>query len=306
MAPSSQPRKRGFAALVTVTLLIAGCNWFYGQLLLRSSTFSSLPMKTVPDQRRHFLLGSSIAAVSPFLYASPPSANAEETQRPTAINRGYQLKLPTGWASYRQNSLPGPDETRTKELLLAGNPDNDTEVKILRVPLVTSPQDPQGLLGLALSEYFLAEKPRVTRDQILPLLTTSFAQQPATFNLTVTPNVEDKVRAGQRYLLHEFDLERCDGQQIQSRKGKICQQPNGELLATSVRHHAILNTVTSEPGGEAFGGNYPQILWIVDISAPLGVWPKIKSEVNTIVETFTVGSETALEAYRNATAPKFA
>lgn len=304
-------RRRGFSQSILTLLLfnvIAAClllfNSSTGFLLQRSSSLLEddatqlrpATHETLPS-RRHIMSGAGLLLGDGLL---SQHVLAEEQPR-----RGWQMKLPEEWMVVRQTGLPGPDETRTKELLLAAN--GNAEVRILRIPLVTSERDPQGLGGLALIEYFSAEKPRVTREQILPLLSQSFASQPATFELVLSSIPEDIVKSRQKYLLYEFDLTRCEGSQVQGTKGKLCQRSdNGEILPTSVRHHAVLNTVTAEPGGGSLAGDgaYPEVFWLIDFSAPSDIWPQVLKQVRSMVDTFSIGSETALEASRNATLTK--
>ncbi|CAE8584704.1 unnamed protein product, partial [Polarella glacialis] len=263
---------------------------------------------SLPGPRRAQSLGrreslgavsSSLAALSLAEISLPAAA---EDAAPPIPPRGWQLKLPEDWVKSKQAAVPGPEERRTKELLLAGNAAQDAEVRVLRVPLVTSERDPQGLGSLALIEYFTAATPRVSREQILPVLTSSWASQPATFSLTMAGQALEKVRGGQKYLMYEFDLTRCEGAQVEGIKGKVCQKDNGEVLPTAVRHHAIMNTVTAEPSkGEANEVNYPEVLWIIDVSAPADKWPQLSSQVSTLLQSFAVGTNTQLEAVRNAT-----
>jgi len=223
--------------------------------------------------------------------------------------RGWQMKLPDGWTVIRSSGVPGPEEVRPKELLSAanvrsGDQGQGAEVRVLRVPLVTTPQDPQGIGGLILIEWFQAEKPRVTQKDVVNSLSNSYVAQPVTFDFSLG-KADTKVKDNQRYLTYEFDVTRCEGQQVQGVNGKVCQRPdNGKVLPTSVVHHAVINTVTTEPGGGALsqGKGYPEVLWIVDISAPAEKWENVSKQVAVIFETFAVGDPGRLAAQRNSSA----
>ncbi|CAE8621808.1 unnamed protein product, partial [Polarella glacialis] len=227
---------------------------------------------SLPGPRRAQSLGrreslgavsSSLAALSLAEISLPAAA---EDAAPPIPPRGWQLKLPEDWVKSKQAAVPGPEERRTKELLLAGNAAQDAEA----VHALVAMHSKQG-----------ADSPR---------------------QLTMAGQALEKVRGGQKYLMYEFDLTRCEGAQVEGIKGKVCQKDNGEVLPTAVRHHAIMNTVTAEPSkGEANEVNYPEVLWIIDVSAPADKWPQLSSQVSTLLQSFAVGTNTQLEAVRDAT-----
>lgn len=233
---------------------------------------------------------------------SPLPTFAEEAKdKAKPPPRGWQMKLPEGWQIFRQFGVPGGDEMRTKELLLAGDPSKGAEVKVLRIPLQTTPQDPDGTGALTLIEYFQIPFPRVTRKSVVESLSKAFARQKATYAFELDGDGEDRVQDKQKYMLYEFDLTRCEGRQVFSSNGKICQRSDtGEVLDTKKFHHLNINTVTPEPtqtSREAFA----EVLWIVDISAPAENWKNLTSAVGTMVKTFTVGTVEQLNAGRNST-----
>ncbi|CAK9041623.1 unnamed protein product [Durusdinium trenchii] len=153
--------------------------------------------------RRDALAASMLAG-----FSSSPTF-AEESKPPP---RGWQMKLPEGWEIYKQFGVPGGDEMRTKELLLAGD-SKGTEVKVLRIPLQTTPQDPDGTAALTLIEYFQIPFPRVTRKTVVDSLSKAFARQKATYAFELEGDGEDRMKDKQKYLLYEFDLTRCEGRQ---------------------------------------------------------------------------------------------
>ncbi|CAK9041640.1 unnamed protein product [Durusdinium trenchii] len=252
--------------------------------------------------RRDALAASMLAG-----FSSSPTF-AEESKPPP---RGWQMKLPEGWEIYKQFGVPGGDEMRTKELLLAGD-SKGTEVKVLRIPLQTTPQDPDGTAALTLIEYFQIPFPRVTRKTVVDSLSKAFARQKATYAFELEGDGEDRMKDKQKYLLYEFDLTRCEGRQVFGTNGKICQRRDvggtavsvpawsdtGEILDTKKYHHLTINTVTPEPtqtAREAFS----EVLWIVDISAPADNWGNLTKQVATMTKTFAVGTVEQLNAGRN-------
>lgn len=248
--------------------------------------------------RRESLAAGLLAGLLPL---TSLEGRAEEVPKPAP--RGWQIKLPDGWNIVRQSGVPGPEETRTKELLLAEIPNQGVTVKVLRIPLLTTPQDPQGLGGLALIDFF-GPQPRITKEQALSVLTPAFARQPATFDFKLTSSGEESVKEKQKYFQYEFNLTGCEGAQVQGLNGKVCQRSdNGQALPTKAFHHAVLNTVTAEPGGGRLmgGGAYPEVLWTVDVSVPVAQWPDLSKQVVQLLSTFAAGTTRDLEARRNAT-----
>jgi len=252
---------------------------------------------SLTSRRDTLATAASVASVG----LSLPSFAEEEQKEVKPPPRGWQMKLPEGWQIYRQFGVPGGDEMRTKELLLAGDSSKGAEVKVLRIPLQTTPQDPDGTGALTLIEYFQIPFPRVTRKSVVESLSKAFARQKATYAFELDGDGEDRVKDKQKYMLYEFDLTRCEGRQVYGSNGKICQRSDtGEVLDTKKFHHLNINTVTPEPtqtSREAFA----EVLWIVDISAPAENWRNLSSQVATMVKTFTVGTVDQLSAGRNST-----
>ncbi|CAE7464838.1 unnamed protein product [Symbiodinium sp. CCMP2592] len=112
--------------------------------------------------RREGLAGLATSLALP-LAGVPEPVRAEEAPPP----RVWQMKLPEGWQVFQKFSVPPVTETRTKELLLAGDPAVGAEVKVLHIPLMTTPQDPQGTGALTLIEYFQIPFPRVGRKSVI-------------------------------------------------------------------------------------------------------------------------------------------
>jgi len=236
-------------------------------------------------------------------------------QKARAAEVGWQLKMPEGWEVSRQKGIPGRDDVRPQELLMGLNQVQRSEVKVVRIPLVTTERDPQGIGGLVLIEYFgtpEGQSPRVTTDQTIDILVPAFKNQPAIFNFGRVGVPQDIFRKKQKYLRYDFEAGRCEGAQVQGVKGKVCQRSdNGEILPVLNRHHAILTTVASEPdtggGGilEALGFGQPprsqgtrEVMWVVDVSGPAEVWPKLEEQAKALFASFAVGSEGELAASR--------
>lgn len=233
----------------------------------------------------------------------PLASSARAEELPIPAPRGWQIKLPQGWTTVRQSGVPGPEETRTKELFLAEDPSQGVKLKVLRIPLITTPQDPQGLGGLALIDFF-GPQPRITKEQALQVLTPAFARQPTTYDFKLTGSGEESVKEKQKYFQYEFNLTSCEGAQVQGLNGRVCQRSdNGQPIPTTAFHHVVLNTVTAEPGGGRLmaGGAYPEVLWTVDIAVPAAQWQDFSKQVVQLLSTFAVGTNRDLEARRNAT-----
>eukprot|EP00930_Biecheleria_cincta_P071325 TRINITY_DN58842_c0_g1_i1.p1 TRINITY_DN58842_c0_g1~~TRINITY_DN58842_c0_g1_i1.p1 ORF type:complete len:315 (-),score=51.72 TRINITY_DN58842_c0_g1_i1:533-1477(-) len=301
-----QRQSRNFACIAVAVLAISasGIEWVIpvcvqlGRLAFAASCpacQTSSEGAIVP--RRESLAAGLLSGLLPLASL----VRAEELPKPASW--GWQIKLPPGWTIVRQRGVPGPEETRTKELLLAEDPSQGVKLKVLRIPLLTTPQDPQGLGGLALIDFF-GTQPRITKEQVLQVLTPAFARQPATFDFKLVGSGEESVKEKQKYFAYEFNLTRCDGAQVQGLNGKVCQRSdNGQPILTAAFHHAVLNAVTAEPGGGrlAASGAYPEVLWTVDVSVPVAQWPDLSKEVMQLLSTFAVGAIQDLEARRNAT-----
>uniref|UniRef100_A0A7S0ADN9 Uncharacterized protein n=1 Tax=Pyrodinium bahamense TaxID=73915 RepID=A0A7S0ADN9_9DINO len=264
----------------------------------------------------HFELGrrraaSAMLGVTPLLTVGmwPLGVWAE------ADKRGWQMRLPPTWRPYNQRGIPGLNEVASRELLLAGDPTQKAEVKVVRIPLATSPRDPQGLGGLALIEYFstpLGQQPRVTRSQVVDILSKGFEQQPAIFSFSFVDTPSEELRNATKYLRYDFEAARCEGAQVQGVSGKICQRSdNGEMLPVNNRHHAIVSTVVPEPIGNSqvadgllVGPNGAEVLWVVDVSAPAASWRNVTEQVEVVLASFGVGTEAELADTREAGASK--
>lgn len=245
--------------------------------------------------RREGLAGLATSLALPL--AGVP-VRAEEAPPP----RVWQMKLPEGWQVFQKFSVPPVTETRTKELLLAGDPAVGAEVKVLHIPLMTTPQDPQGTGALTLIEYFQIPFPRVGRKSVINSLSKSFAKQPASFSLNLIGEGEDKVKLQQKYMSYEFDLRRCEGKQTYGTNGKICTRSDtGDILPTQKFHHLTIQTVTPEPG-MTDKASFAEILWIVDISAPAKSWENLTEAVKIMTDSFAVGTVDELAKIRNGTA----
>lgn len=247
--------------------------------------------------RREGLAGLATSLALPLAGFSAP-VRAEEAPPP----RLWQMKLPEGWQVFQKFSVPPVTETRTKELLLAGDPSAGAEVKVLHIPLMTTPQDPQGTGALTLIEYFQIPFPRVGRKSVINSLSKSFAKQPASFSLNLIGEGEDKVKLQQKYMSYEFELRRCEGKQTYGTNGKICTRSDtGDILPTQKFHHLTIQTVTPEPG-MTDKASFAEILWIVDISAPAKSWENLTEAVKIMTDSFAVGTVDELAKIRNGTA----
>ncbi|CAE8662628.1 unnamed protein product, partial [Polarella glacialis] len=151
---------------------------------------------SLPGPRRAQSLGrreslgavsSSLAALSLAEISLPAAA---EDAAPPIPPRGWQLKLPEDWVKSKQAAVPGPEERRTKELLLAGNAAQDAEV---------------------------------SREQILPA-SPHFKLGISACDLLADYGWPGAGKGGQKYLMYEFDLTRCEGAQVEGIKGKVCQK----------------------------------------------------------------------------------
>jgi len=250
--------------------------------------------------RRSTLLSTAAAAATGGGLAPDPA-------RAEAASRGWQLKLPPDWRPYRQAGVPGPDDPRPRELLVAGNSEQKAEVKVVRVPLVKSARDPDGIGSLALVDYFsppAGQQSRVTQQQVIEILSQGQSQQPAIFSFSLVGSPNDKRVGEQRYLRYDFEASRCEGAQVIGVNSKICERSDtGEVLPTLLKHHAIVSTVSSEPLPN-MDGAMVEILWIMDISAPVEIWPQLTEQVNTVVDSFGVGAEASLATSRGEPAPE--
>eukprot|EP00438_Fugacium_kawagutii_P026207 Skav223837 [mRNA] locus=scaffold1256:209261:220266:- [translate_table: standard] len=62
------------------------------------------------------------------------------------------------------------------------------------------------------------------------------------------------VKDKQKFVTYEFDLTRCEGQQVFGSSGKICQRSDtGEVLDTKKFRHLNINTVTPESAAQRSG-----------------------------------------------------
>lgn len=226
------------------------------------------------------------------LSETPKAVRAEESLSQT---RGLQLRLPPTWVTYRQSGTGPAFDTRPREVMYVGNPSTGVEMKIMKVPLLTSERDPQGLGGLALIDYFYtpeAVTPRVTDEQVIEILSKGIQVFPLTFSFNLTGN-QNEFRDGLRFLRFDYDWARCEGVQIQGMKSKLCQSPNGAELPLDLQHHAQLSTVIAGPSVKDQGSI--QYLWTLDFAAPLKSWPNVSAEVNEIM------ASCRLEVARNGT-----
>lgn len=256
--------------------------------------------------RRETLLGSLVGAAPAAVVIANPSLVGAEIEK-----TNWQMKLPPTWVSPNgQRSIPGLDDARPRELLLALGPQK-AEVKVERIPLAVSTRDPQGLGGLALIDYFSTpqgQTPRVTTQQVVEILSKGFEQQPAIFSFSLVATPSERFQNTTKYLRYDFEAARCEGEQIQGVSGKVCQRSdNGEVLPVPIKHHAIWSTVVAEPTNTAkvadgllVGDAGAEILWVVDISAPADSWPKIAEEAEKIALSFAVATESQLTAIREA------
>jgi len=223
---------------------------------------------------------------------------------PAFAETAYQLKLPEGWQVEKSIRAPRADP-RPQALLVARNPSKQAEVKVVRVPLVATPQDPQGLGPLATMDYFYTPDTQVTQKQLIDLLQAGYKAQPALFSYKDL-DAEDFSRNKRKYLRYDFESARCEGIQVEASKGKLCQRPGSdEPLPTVVRHHRLLNTVypESDLAEPAQGGNpdesfLPQVLWILDVSVPEDAWKEQSGAVRELADTFAVGTPAELEKLR--------
>lgn len=192
--------------------------------------------------------------------------------------------------------------------MLAFNQGVRAEVKVARVPLATSPRDPQGIGGLAVIDFFSAE-PRVTAPQVVDFLSKGFASQPAIFQYNPVGQPSTSLRNATKYLRYDFESSRCEGAQVQGLNSKICQRSdNGQVLDTPLRRHAIVSLLAEEPTGDGeevadgllIGPRGAEILWVLDISAPVDAWSQLNEQVDYLISSFAVGSEAQLAAARGA------
>jgi len=212
---------------------------------------------------------------------------------------------------FSQRGIPGLNDATARELLSAGDSTSQAEVKVARVPLATSTRDPQGLGGLAIIDFFSTpqgQEPRVTKPQVVDVLSAGFAKQPAIFSYAPTGSPTETFRNTTKFLRYDFESSRCEGTQVQGVSSKICQRSdNGEALPTPVRHHAILSTVAVQPTDNAKVADGlllcpegAEILWVVDVSAPADAWPRLSEQVDFLFSRFAVGTEAQLAAGREA------
>jgi len=237
------------------------------------------------------------------LILSMALALAFSFSRPAYAETAYQLKLPEGWQVEKSIRAPRADP-RPQALLVARDTKKQGEVKVVRVPLVATQQDPQGLGPLATTDYFYTPDTQVTQKQLVDLLQAGYKAQPAIFSYKDL-DAEDFKRNNRKYLRYDFESARCEGIQVEASKGKLCQKPDSdEPLPAIVRHHRLINTVYPEadlaqPGeGNTDESFLPQVLWILDISVPLDMWEKEPGIVRSLADTFAVGQPAELEKLR--------
>eukprot|EP00929_Paragymnodinium_shiwhaense_P115655 TRINITY_DN84667_c0_g1_i1.p1 TRINITY_DN84667_c0_g1~~TRINITY_DN84667_c0_g1_i1.p1 ORF type:complete len:348 (-),score=96.85 TRINITY_DN84667_c0_g1_i1:65-1042(-) len=248
------------------------------------------------------------------LGASPLALQGRPALAETEFKIGYQLKMPENWDVFRKDGY-SKGEQRPKALLqgvfLKDNAPA-ADLKIVRVPLVTSARDPQGTGAMLLANFFYGQgkEREVSGQQVVDNLQASMKSQAATFDYKDL-SMKEFEREGRRYLRYDYETSRCEGVQVLGMKGsKTCAMPGkeDEQLPTPFVRHTVVTTLAPEvtvaktADGEPVPAG-PEVLWILDIQAAAKTWDGVSDDIEKfLVESFGVGTDATLEKLRKSNA----
>lgn len=295
----------GPASFVTVTAAALQPRLAQPQTLPPQPQPSSLERRRAANGALLSILGAS----APLTVETPLVARAESTKV------GYQVQLPRVWSAYQQRGNPGLGDKSSKILFAAGNGAEKIEAKVVRVPLAVNRADPQGLGSLALIEYFSTpsgQQPRITKDQVMDLLSKGVAADPKNFRFNLTGTPTEFFRNTTKYLRYDYEVETCPADIVEGAGGeRKCDYLGGLDSALAARRHSIINTVVAEPvnGAQVADGILEsdlgaEVLWVADVSLPATKWADNEKQVNQFLATFSVGTEAQLAAVREQNATR--
>lgn len=290
----SRPQPARFLALAALAGFLVGAVL----TLAPSLTWVSAPTPQAtgsPERlgrsRRETLIAgvaASVAGASPAAFIGSPPASAE---------MAWQLKQPQDWQIFSQTPQPPPGEMKPAALVVAGRPDAGGELVVLRAPLNLSPGNPNEAAGKNLAGYFSSPSKVKIEAAIEAVASSQRAAPSITGYDVVGGSVEERVRAGRRYVRYDYQSTVCPAIITQGANGRRCENDKGELLEELDRRHAITFTVVDESTPQ---GPPNKVLWLVDISAPTGAWQYAKDPIADLSQSFVVGSEQQLEQDRDA------
>jgi len=272
----------------------------------RPTKLQPLPPQPQPpslERRRaaNGVLLSMLGASAPLVVEKPLVARAEGDKV------GYQVQLPRLWATYQQRGNPGLGDKASKALFVAGSAAEKIEAQVVRIPLAVTRADPQGLGGLALIDYFSTpsgQEPRVTKEQVVDILSKGVASDVKSFRFNITGTTTEFFRNVTKYLRYDYEVVSCSGDITEGQGGNRECTLEGLEKPTTKRHHAVVSAVLSEPAkgqvadGILLSDTGAEVLWVVDASAPIKSWPNVSAQVDQFLASFSVGTEAQLTALR--------
>mmetsp|Transcript_34139 Transcript_34139/g.98297 ORF Transcript_34139/g.98297 Transcript_34139/m.98297 type:complete len:325 (+) Transcript_34139:27-1001(+) len=290
MAPAKvrQPRRplSAFAALLGVAVLLG---------LLAGRLPAYVPSS--PPGRRGALgagAAAGLAGLAPPLTLGSLPARAEQP---------WQLQLPRTWRSFSQTPQPPPGELKPAALVVAGNPEIEGELAVLRVPLSSDPKDPNAAATKDLVKYFSApagQSPGVGAEKVVEAVAASQRTTPRLTKFALVGKPVEQTKGNRRYVRYEYESSLCQGNLVQGVNGNVCQRPESEELEPTLdRRHTITLTVTPEDTKGA-----TNFLWLLDVSGPSKAWDALSEEVGTVSGSFELGTEEQLERDRTADVTK--
>jgi len=248
------------------------------------------------------VLLSILGASTPFTLETPLAARAESNKV------GFQVKMPRVWTAYNQRGNPGLGDKSAKVLLAGGSASDKAEVQVVRVPLAVTRADPEGVGSLGLIDYFSTpsgQQPRITREQIVDVLTKGVKTSGNNFRFNLTGTPTEFFRNTTKYLRYDYEVDKCFADIIEGEGGEMKCSAGGIDRATQEKRHSVISTVLSEPvdGAQVADGillsdSGAEVLWVIDASAPVKLWPKVEAQVKQLLDSFSVGTEAQLAGVR--------